>query len=146
MNLAWGIVLILFTLILCWLAQIINAFSPKLAAKLGLNEPESDVDQTFLADTRGEAIWDAIILWPLPVAGLLLLLNSPWWAYFGLAGGAMLLYLAGRGIIVRLVMKNRGIRIGKPGTVNMYLVVLTLWGLISVVTIIMAVAALSLPK
>ncbi len=146
MYIAWGIVLIFFTLILCWLAQIINAFSPKLATRLGLNEPETGVDPTFSADTRGEAIWDAMILWLLPVAGLLLIMNNPWWSYFGLAGGSMLFYVAGRGIIVRLVMKHRRIPIGKPGIVSLYLVVLTLWGLISVVTVIMAVAALSLTR
>ena len=145
MNVIWGAILIFFTLVLCWLGQVINALSPALAARLGLTEPESDVDQTFYVDGRGEAIWDALILWILPVAGILLILNSPWWVYFGLVGGGMYLYFAGRMIIVRLVMQRRGIRIGKPETVKLYNVVLTLWGLIAVVTIVMAVAALPVP-
>ena len=145
MNIIWGAILIIFTGILCWLGQIINASSPTLAARLGLAEPESDVDPTFFVDGRGEAIWDALILWTLPVAGILLILNSPWWAYFGLVGGGMYLYFAGRGIVVRLMMQGRGIRIGKPGTLKLFNVVLTLWGLIAVVTIAMAVAALPLP-
>ncbi len=57
----------------------------------------------------------------------------------------MYLYLAGRGIAVRLAMQRRGIRIGKPGTLKLFYVFLTLWGLIAVVTIIMAVTALPLP-
>ena len=142
MNLVWGIVLIVFTLILCWLAQIINAISPTLAARLGLNEPEGDVDSVFYADTRGEAIWDTMILWVLPLAGILLIMNSQLWAYFGLIGGGIYLYFSGRGIAVRLVMKRREIRIGNPGIAFVFL---TLWGLIAVVTIIMAVAALPLP-
>ncbi len=145
MNLVWGVILIIFTGILCWLGQIINAFSPTLAAKIGLNEPESDVDPTFFVDTRGEAIWDALILWTLPVAGILLIMNSPWWAYFGLVGGGMYLYFAGRMIIVRLMMQRRAIRIGKPETVKLFNAVLILWGLIGGVTIIMAAAALPLP-
>jgi len=143
MNLIWGAVLIIFTL-LGWLGQVITAFSPKVAVKLGLTEPESDVDPTFYIDVRSEAIWDTIILWTLPAAGILLLLNNTLWAYFGLVGGGMYLYLAGRGILVRLAMHRRGIRIGKPGTLKMYYMFLTLWGLIAVVTIIMAVAALPL--
>ena len=145
MNIIWGAILIIFTGILCWLGQVINASSPTLAARLGLTEPESDVDPTFFVDGRGEAIWDALILWTLPVAGILLLLNSPWWAYFGLVGGGMYLYFAGRGIVVRLIMQRRGIRIGKPETLKLFNVVLTLWGLIAVVTIVVAVAALPLP-
>ena len=144
MNLIWGAILIVFTLILCWLGQVINATSPTLAARLGLAEPEADVDPTFYMDGRGEAIWDAMILWTLPVAGILLILNSPFWAYFGLVGGGIYLYFAGRLVVVRLAMQRRGIRIGKPETVRLFNVVGILWGLIGVVTIIMAVAALPL--
>ena len=145
MDLFWGVILIIFTLLVGWLGQTITVFSPKLAVKLGLTEPESDVDSTFYADVRGEAIWDTMILWTLPVAGILLILNNTLWAYFGLVGGGSYLYLAGRGIAVRLAMQRRGIRIGKPGTLKLFYVFLTLWGLIAVVTIIMAVAALPLP-
>lgn len=142
MNLIWGAILLIFTLVLGWLAQVINAFLPALAVKWGLNEPESEVDATFFADTRGEAIWDAMGNWMLPVAGLLLLMNHPLWPYFGLVGGGAYLYFAGRGIVVRLVMQGRGIRIGKPGTLKLYYAFLALWGLIAAVTIVMAVAAL----
>ena len=84
MNIIWGVVLILFTLLLCWLGQVINAIAPTFAAKIGLAEPEADVDPTFFVDGRGEAIWDALILWILPVAGILLLIDNPAWVYFGL--------------------------------------------------------------
>ncbi len=145
MDLFWGVILIIFTLVVGWLGQTISALSPRLAVKMQLTEPESDVDSTFYADVRGEAIWDTMILWTLPVAGILLILNNTLWAYFGLVGGGSYLYLAGRGIAVRLVMQRRGIRIGKPGTLKLFYVFLTLWGVIAVVTIIMAVVALPLP-
>ena len=141
MNTIWGVVLIIFAL-LGWLGQAITAFAPKVAAKLGMTEYESDIDPTFWADVRGEAVWDTIILWILPVAGILLLLNNSLWAYFGLIGGGMYLYSAGRGILTRLAMQRRGIRIGKPGTLKTFYMFLVIWGLIAVVTIIMAVAEL----
>jgi hypothetical protein len=140
MNIIWGVVLILFTL-LGWLGQAYSAFAPKAAAKLGLSEHESEVDPTFWADVRGEVIWDTIILWTLPLVGILLLLNNPLWTYFGLVGGGMYLYLAGRGILTRLVMQRRGIRIGNPATLKFYYMFLIIWGLIAVVTIFMAVGA-----
>lgn len=142
MNIIWGAILTIFSL-LGWLGQAISALSPKVATKLGLTEPESDVDPTFYADARGEAIWDTVTLWTLPVAGILLLLNITSWAYFGLVGSGMYLYSAGRGISVRLAMQRRGIRIGKPGTLKVYYVLLSLWGLIAVVTIIMAITVSS---
>jgi hypothetical protein len=145
MDIIWGAILIIFTLILCWLGQVVNAASPRLAARLGLSEPESDVDRTFFVDTRGEAIWDALILWTLPVAGVLLILDSAAWAYFGLVGGGMYVYFAGRGLVVRWHMQRQGIAIGKPETVKLFNAVLALWGIVGMVTIIMAVAALPLP-
>ena len=144
MNIIWGTILIIFSL-LGWLGQTIAAFWPTTAVKLGVTEPEADVDATFYADVRGEAFWDAAILWTLPVAGVLLVLNSPVWAYFGLVGGGMYLYCAGRGIVVRRVMQHRGVAIGKPEALKVAFVFLTLWGLVAMGTIIMAVAALPLP-
>ena len=145
MNLIWGIVLLIFAL-LGWVGQAITAVAPKKAAKLGLSEHESDLDPTFWADIRGEAVWDTIILWILPLAGILLLLNNSLWAYFGLIGGGMYLYFAGRGILTRLAMQRRGIRIGKPGTLKTFYVLLAIWGFIAVVTIIMAVMELPVSR
>ncbi len=145
MNIIWGAILIIFTLIVCWLGQVTVVVVPTLATRLGLVEPEADVDPTFFADVRGEALWDALILWTLPIAGILLIVDSPWWAYFGLVGGGMYLYFAGRGIVQRLMMQRTGIRIGKPEQLKLFYAVLTLWGLIAVVTIVMAVAALPMP-
>ena len=138
MNLLWALVLIVFTLF-CWLGQAMTAFVPRAAAKLGLSERESDVDEVFWADIRGEAMWDTLILWTLPVAGLLLLLKNPLWAYFGLVGSGMYLYFAGRGILTRLLMRRRGIRIGYPGTLKLIYMFLAIWGLIAIVTILMAI-------
>ena len=143
MNLIWGAILTIFSLF-GWIGQTITAFSPKVAVKLGLTEPEPDVDPAFYADVRGEAVWDTMILWTLPVAGMLLMLSNSLWAYFGLVGGGMYLYFAGRGILVRLTMQRRGIRIGMPKTLATIYVFLSLIGLVAVVTIIMAVAVLSL--
>ena len=42
-NLIWGVILISVTL-KCWIGQTIIAFSPKVAAKIRIIEPESDVD------------------------------------------------------------------------------------------------------
>ena len=144
MNIIWGAILTIISSI-GWLGQLISATNPILAARLGLIEPEADVDPTFYADVRGEAYWDSAILWILPAAGVLLLLGNPVWVYFGLVGGGMYLYFAGRGIVVRRLMQQRSIRIGMPDSLKVIYIFLALWGLAAAITIIMAVAAISIP-
>jgi len=141
MNILWGLILTILSSI-GYFGQVITAFWPDTAARLGLTEPESEVDPAIFADVRGEAIWDTVILWTLPVAGVLLILNSSLWPYFGLVGGGMYLYFAGRGIVVRKEMQRRGIRIGTNETLKVAYVFLTLWGLAAVITIVMAIAVL----
>ena len=141
MNLIWGIILVSVTL-KCWIGQIIIALSPKVAVKIRIIEPESDVGPTFFADMRGAAIWDALSLWTLPFAGILLILNNSLWAYFGLTGGGMYLYFAGRTIAAHLTMQRHGIHIGKSKKLKVKYMILTLWGLIAIVTIIIALMTL----
>ena len=85
----------------------------------------------------------ALILWILPVAGILLLIDNPAWVYFGLVGGGIYLYFSGRLLIVRQLMLRHDIPIGKPETVKLYTAVLILWGLIAVVTLGLALAAIT---
>jgi hypothetical protein len=121
MDIIWGILLIVFGLI-AWGGQILSALRPRFAEKLGLMEPKADVDIAFYADTRGEAKWDSITLWSLPLAGVLIILNNPSWIYFGMVGGGIYLYFAGRAIFTRLELKKRSIRIGKPQLLKIYFI------------------------
>jgi hypothetical protein len=141
MNIIWGIILIIISGF-GYAGQVFSTFWPDRAMKLGLTEVEDDVDPTFYADVRGEAYWDTATLWTLPAAGLLLVLGSPMWAYLGLIGGGIYLYFAGRGIFVRKVMQRRNIRIGNPEALKMIYVFLTLWGLVAVFTIVLAIVSL----
>lgn len=143
MTTIWGIILFIISSI-GYIGQVISAIWPETAVKLGLMEAEDEVDQTFFADVRGEAYWDSVILWTLPAAGILLALNNPLWVYFGLVGGGMYFYFAGRGIVVRRVMQRHGIQIGEPGSLKVVFTFLTLWGLAAMITLIMAIAALPL--
>ena len=142
MQIFWGIVLVASSL-LCWGGQTIVCFAPATGAKLGLSETEADVEPTFWADVRGEALWDFLTLWTLVMAGVLLIIDHPAWAYFGLVGGSMYLYFAGRGILTRVVMLRRGLRIGAPKGVKVVFLFLTIWGVTGLATIVAAVTALA---
>lgn len=137
----WGIVISLLAL-LAWGGQAVSLFAPERAVALGLTEAEDGVEPTYWADIRGEALWDVLSLWTLLAAGVLLILDRPAWTLFGLVGGAMYVYFAGRGVVTRLAMQRRGLRIGTPQAVRAAYVLLPIWGISGLVTIIASVVAL----
>ncbi len=142
MGIAWGIVVVTLSL-LCWGGQTVSWLSPVTAARLGVAEAEDAVEPTFWADIRGEALWDAFTLWTLVVAGVLLIADVAAWAYFGLVGGGMYVYFAGRGILARAEMQRRGLRAGTAQDLRAAYIMLPIWGVVGIVTIFAAVGALS---
>lgn len=141
MQILGGILMLLLSL-LGWAGQAIVLFAPETGVKLGLSEAEADVEPAFWADLRGEALWDFLTLWTLVVAALLLILDRSEWAYFGLIGGGMYLYFAGRGISTRLAMRRRGLRIGSSASVRLGLVFLALWAIMGLLTILGSLVSL----
>jgi len=115
MQIFSGIVIVALSL-LCWGGQAIVCFAPATGVKLGLTEAEAEVEPTFWADLRGEALWDFLTLWTLVVAGVLLIIDDSAWSYFGLVGGGMYVYFAGRGVAARVAMRRRGLRISTLGS------------------------------
>jgi hypothetical protein len=144
LEIVWGIVVVVLSL-LAWGGQTIAWLAPATAVKLQLMEAEADVEPAYWADIRGEARWDSLTLWTLAVAGFLLILDNPGWAYFGLVGGGMYVYFAGRGILTRLELRRRGLRIGSPSSVKLGLAMLVIWGVMGLITIIAAARALPAP-
>ncbi|MBI9044631.1 MAG: hypothetical protein JEZ06_09110 [Anaerolineaceae bacterium] len=141
MNLFWGITLTLVSSI-AFIGQFITVFWTKTAAVLGLSESQADVHAVFYADVRGEALWDTGILWILPAAGILLVLNHPFWPIPGLIGGGIYVYFAGRGIVTRREMQMQVIRIGTKENLRMIYLFLAIWGLSALITVVMAISAL----
>ena len=137
-----GVVLLVLGLI-CWGGQVFNWLSPERAARMGLSEAEDSVEPVFWVDTRAEAAWDSLVVWTLPLAGLLLILDVSAWAYWGLLGGGVYLYFGGRGIFQRVAMQRRGMRIGSDANVRVGIVFLALWGAAALVAIAAAVSDLS---
>jgi hypothetical protein len=140
-DVLWGVVLIVVSG-LAWGGQTLAWFAPDLAASWGLTEAEDDVEPVYHADVRGEARFDALTLWTLLIAGILLVVDNGAWPYFGLVGGGIYAYFAGRGLSARLEMQRRSFRIGSPSNVRVAYLFLVLWGLVGLVTIVVATNAL----
>jgi len=137
----WGIAVVLLSL-LAWGGQIIAWIAPDTAVRLTLMESENSVEPTYWADIRGEAPLDAITLWTMIAAGVLLIIDNPAWAYFGLVGGGMYVYFAGRGIFTRVAMQRRGFRVGSAANLKLGYAMLVAWGAMGLITIAAAVVAL----
>jgi hypothetical protein len=137
LQLVWGITVAALSL-LAWGGQALSWLAPAVAERFGLTEHENAVEAAYHADIRGEAMWDTLSLWTMPVAGILLAAGVAEWAYFGLVGGGMYLYFAGRGVVTRVVMQRRGLRIGSPGNVRAAYLMLAVWGVMAVVVMVAA--------
>ena len=140
MNVVWGIVLIVVS---GWWMQVFSAVAPKWAERCGFAEPEADIDPVFHADCRGEAIWDALSLWPMTLAGALLIADHPAWAWIALIGAGQILYFAGRAVSVRIALRRRGVRIGSQRYVTMVYAMMATVAAVAAVTAVMAVQALA---
>ena len=141
MHVLWGLVVVALSL-LAWGGQVVSWLAPDSAVKLTLMEAEEDVEPAYWADIRGEVLWDSLSLWTMLAAGILLMLDQPAWAYFGLVGGGMYVYFAGRGILTRLEMARRGLQIGAPTSVRIGHIFLGIWGVMGLITIVAAIVAL----
>jgi hypothetical protein len=141
MGVLWGLIVIALSL-LCWGGQAISWFAPDTAVRLTLMEAEDTVEPAYFADVRGEALWDTLTLWTMLVAGVLLVVDNSAWTYFGLVGGGMYVYFAGRGILTRREMQRRGYRVGAAQNVKVGYLFLAVWGLTALITIAAAVGAL----
>ena len=141
MALLWGIVVLALAL-LAWGGQAISWLTPDTAVRLSLMESEDSVEPSFFADVKGEAMWDSFTLWTMVAAGALLLAGNTWWRYFGLVGGGMFIYFAGRGIASRRSIQQAGFSVGRPRTVTQVYAFLALCGSVGLVTVIAAVNSL----
>lgn len=139
-----GSVVVVLSL-LCWGGQLVSWFFPDTGTRLSLMEAEETVEPAYFADIRGEALWDTLTLWTMPVAGILLIIDSSAWPYFGMVGGGMYFYFAGRGISTRRSMQKRGYRIGATHNIQVGYLFLAVWGLMGLVVVASAVSTLAGP-
>ncbi len=139
---AVGVVVILLGLI-CWIGQSLVVFAPDLAVKLGVGEPEQDVDRSmYLFERFSQGIPDILLTWILPAAALMMLLGIDHWPILALVGGGVYLYFPAVFSITRIVLQRDGKKIGRPASVLTAYLLGALWTLSAILMIAMAVARL----
>lgn len=141
MEIAAGIAIVVFSLP-CWIGQTISWFLPSIGERWGLTEAVESVDSTYYGDIRGEALWDTLTLWTMPLTGLLLVLGNDASAILGLVAGGMYTYFGGRGVTTRRAITKRGGRIGAPNDLRIAYGALIAWGALGLAVIAGSVAEL----
>jgi len=123
-------ILILILGLIAWLGQSLAFFAPSVAVKLGVLEPEADVDPTLhIMEARAEGLVDILLTWTLPAAALLMILGHPAWPYLGLFGGGVFLYFSGLITLSRFFLKRAGKRVGSPASERAAYIFGGLWAL-----------------
>ena len=143
MVLAIGILILVLGLI-AWVGQTLAFLVPSVAMKLGVLEPESEVDPTLhIMEAKAEGLVDLLLTWTLPAAALLMILNHPLWPYLGLFGGGVFLYFSGLIILSRVFLKRAGKRVGSPASERAAYLFGCLWALAAFTMIGLAASRLS---
>ena len=136
-------ILVIVLGLICWLGQALVVFAPRAAVKLGVGEPEEDLDRSmYLFERYSQGIMDVLLTWMLPAAALLMLLGEKHWPFLALVGGGVYIYFPGVFVITRVALKRDGKRVGKPASVMTAFVLGTLWTLSAIYMIALAVAEL----
>lgn len=138
MRIALGIICVLFGGF-GWVGQAISGFNYPLAQRLGLQEKNEWTDPLFRRAETNTARWDILVLWALPVAGILMLFNHPWWPCLSLVAGGIYLDTAGRETAKYLSLHRSGIGSGSPRDLKVAAFSFTLMAVIALWAIIYAV-------
>lgn len=133
------IIFVLFISLVAFIGQFISAVRPKLAAKLGFMESESEVDPLFFAYERAIALADILVSWTLPVACILFLFNNANWVYFGIIGGTIFFYYFGLIAFSRWIMYNKKMRIGTKADIRNAYILAIICGLSGLFMIIFSI-------
>ena len=142
MEIVFGVGIVLVSLV-GWGGQAISLVAPSTAERWKLTETESSVDPAIYGDIRGEALWDTLTLWTMPLAGALLIAGLDAWAPLGLVAGGTYIYFGGRGVLTRTAIVKRGGRVGEPENLKTAYVALTVWALLGLSVTAGAAAALA---
>ena len=138
-----GILIVVLGLI-CWLGQTLVVFAPRVAEKLGVGEPEEELDRSmYLFERYSQGIPDVLLTWILPASALMMLLDYEHWPILALIGGGVYLYFPSVFSITRIVLKRDGLKVGSPASQATAYVFGALWTLSAIYMIVIAIAEIS---
>ncbi len=133
-------ILVIILGLICWVGQTLVVFAPRIAEKLGVAEPEDEIDRSmYLYERYSQGIPDAVLTWMLPASALMMLLEFELWPILALVGGGVYLYFPSVFSITRIVLKRDGLKVGSPASQVTAYVLGALWTLSAIYMIVLAV-------
>ena len=131
---------------IAWIGQSLAFLAPATAVRLGVLEPEAELDPTlYVVEARAMGLADMLLGWTLPTAALLMLLDHPLWPYLALVGSGVFMYFSLLIILSRVFLKRRGAKVGRPASVRAAYVFGTIWIACSLAMLALAVTELGRP-
>ena len=74
-------ILIIVLGLICWLGQALVIFAPDVAIKLGVGEPEEELDRSmYLFERYSQGIMDVLLTCMLPLSALMMLVGEQHWS------------------------------------------------------------------
>ena len=126
-----------------YLAQIISSINFPLAQRLGIQERPETSDVLLQRSERYTAYWDLFTLLWLPIAGILMIIDHPWWPVIALIGGAIYLDAAGREAAKSLSFRHEGMRIGSKFEQRAYFACYIIMAALALLVIVFSVLHIS---
>jgi hypothetical protein len=124
------------------IGQFISTIDFRLAQKLGLQEKDDGTDPLFRRLELNTARWDLVVLWTLPAAGFLMLVDHAWWPYVALVAGGIHVDTAGRETAKVLGLRTHGVRTGSERDARLFFFFMGFMSLIGVWCIAYGLGAL----
>ena len=138
METFFGIIVVLVGLIV-YVGQSLCFFAPEIATKLGLCEPENELDESlYIIETKANGLSDMLLAWMFPLSGLLLLFDHEAWPFFALLGSGIYLYFALLATFRRIFLKRRGKKVGRPSSEKSVYAFSAIWIVTSLTMILLA--------
>jgi hypothetical protein len=136
-----GIAALVFGLI-GLVGQAVSSASFPLAQRLGLQEKDDATDPVFRRLELETARWDLVVLWTLPLTGILMLIDHSLWPYLALIAGGVHVDTAGRESAKWRGLRAEGVRIGRPKEARIFLGFLGVTGAVGLWVILFALREL----
>ena len=137
-------ILVLLLGLFAWTGQSLSFFAPSFATRLGVLEPEGEIDPSLrIIEAKAEGLMDMVLGWTLPASALLMLIDHPLWPFLAIFGGAVFLYFSGLISFSRIYIKAAGRNPGSPASERAAYLFGALWAVSSVAMISLAAVHLS---
>jgi hypothetical protein len=138
---ATGIVWVVLGTIIV-IGRLTSTIDFSLAQQLGLQERDDRTDPLFRQLELNTARWGLVVLWTLPAAGILMLVDRAWWPYAALVAGGAHMDTAGRETAKVPGLRTHGVRTGSERDARLFFFFTGLMSLIGVWCIACGLGAL----